>query len=287
MSVKRDISRLGIPLPLFPFLALVGFFFLYPIAKVIYLSFQSNQGQFTFSNYQTVFTFPYSHGLIGSIKLGAYSALISAIPGSLIAYMVATYAGEKVKKLLATLNGVIANTGGIPLAFMFTAAIGRGGAITKFLKMIGIDIYSGNFSLGTFNGVLLVYLYFQIPLMVIVFTPAISIIRRELREAAWSLGAPAMKFWLRVGLPLLAPSFVACLLLLFASGFSAYATANALTVGNVLLTPLQVAGLLNGNVSASQLNLGKALSGMMIVVSAIAVVPYLIINKRISKWSAS
>jgi putative spermidine/putrescine transport system permease protein len=122
--------------------------------------------------------------------------------------------------------------------------------------------------------------------MVIVFSPAIGILRRELRESAASLGASTRQFWLRIAAPLLAPSFLGCLLLLFASGFSAYATANALTVGNVLLTPLQIAGLLNGNVSASQLNLGKALATMMIVVSGLAVVPYLIIQRRVARWKS-
>ena len=284
MKAKRDATRVGIPLPLIPFILIVGFFFLYPMAHVIYLSFQSNEGLWTIANYETVFTFPYNQGLIGSVKLGVYSALLASIPGAFIAYVVTTRGSERFKRFLATLNGVIANTGGIPLAFMFTAAIGRGGAITKGLKAVGIDIYAGNFSLGTFNGVLLVYLYFQIPLMVIVFSPALGILRKEIRDAANSLGASKRKFWSRIGVPMLTPSFLACFLLLFASGFSAYATANALTVGNVLITPLQIAGLLNGNVSAAQLNLGKALSGMMIVISALAVIPYLIIQRRVSNW---
>jgi putative spermidine/putrescine transport system permease protein len=272
--------------PLLPFLFITGFFFIYPILRVIIFSFQSNEGSFTFSNYETVFTFPYNQGLIGSIKIGLYSAVIAAIPGAIIAYFVESHASLRFKRIIAALNGVIANTGGLPLAFMFIAAIGKNGAITKILKSIGFDIYAGNFALGTFNGVLLVYLYFQIPLMVIVFSPAIGILRRELRESAASLGASTRQFWLRIAAPLLAPSFLGCLLLLFASGFSAYATANALTVGNVLLTPLQIAGLLNGNVSASQLNLGKALATMMIVVSGLAVVPYLIIQRRVARWKS-
>ena len=276
--------RSRIPPLLIPFFLLVGFFFLYPVLRVVHLSFLDNDGKLTIANYKTVFTFPYNQGLIGSIKLGFLSALLAIFPGALIAYFVQMRGSEKLKRVLAALNGVIANTGGIPLAFMFTAAIGRGGIITKILKHFGFDIYSGNFSLGTFTGILIVYLYFQIPLMVIVFSPAIGIIREELRDAAATLGANQRQFWSRVGIPLLVPSFLASFLLLFASGFSAYATANALTVGNVLLTPLQIAGLLNGNVSASQLNLGKALAAMMILVAAIAVIPYLVIQKRVARW---
>ena len=258
MKQAWGLRSLRIPPLLIPFFLLVGFFFLYPVLRVVHLSFLDNDGKLTIANYKTVFTFPYNQGLIGSIKLGFLSALLAIFPGALIAYFVQMRGSEKLKRVLAALNGVIANTGGIPLAFMFTAAIGRGGIITKILKHFGFDIYSGNFSLGTFTGILIVYLYFQIPLMVIVFSPAIGIIREELRDAAATLGANQRQFWSRVGIPLLVPSFLASFLLLFASGFSAYATANALTVGNVLLTPLQIAGLLNGNVSAGQLKIGRA-----------------------------
>jgi putative spermidine/putrescine transport system permease protein len=120
--------------------------------------------------------------------------------------------------------------------------------------------------------------------MIIVFSPAITSLRREWVEAAKNLGASQFNYWYRIGFPLLLPSFIASFLLLFASGFSAYATANALTVGNVPLTPLQIGGLLDGNVSAAQLNLGKALSVVMVLISAIAVIPYLIIQRKAARW---
>ena len=167
---------------------------------------------------------------------------------------------------------------------MFVAALGLQGQLTKILKQFGWDIYAGRFSLGSFIGLLIVYLYFQLPLMVIVFSPAIVSLRKEWSEAARNLGANKYQYWLKIGIPLLFPSFIASFLLLFASGFSAYATANALTVGNLPLTPLQIGGLLDGNVSATQLNLGKALGVMMILISACAVIPYLVIQRRATKW---
>jgi putative spermidine/putrescine transport system permease protein len=182
------------------------------------------------------------------------------------------------------MSGVLANIGGVPLAFMFYAALGIQGYLTKFLKYLGWDLYAGTFSLGSFIGLLVVYLYFQLPLMIIVFSPAIVSLRREWSEAARNLGASQINYWIRIGIPLLFPSFIASFLLLFASGFSAYATANALTVGNLPLTPLQIGGLLDGNVSAAQLNLGKALGVVMIVISACAVIPYLAIQRRSAKW---
>jgi putative spermidine/putrescine transport system permease protein len=271
-------------LPALPLLLVVGYFFLFPITKLIYVSFLSNENTLTLGNFETAFKDPYKTGFINSIKIGLFSAAIAAFPGAVAAYFIETRGSSKLRRTIAVMNGVLANTGGVPLAFMFFAAIGVTGQITKILKALGWDIYAGQFSLGTFVGLLIVYLYFQLPLMIIIFSPAIVSLRREWVEAAHNLGANQFNYWRTVGIPLLFPSFVASFLLLFASGFSAYATANALTVGNLALTPLQIGGLLDGNVSASQLNLGKALSSVMILISAIAIIPYLIIQRRSARW---
>jgi putative spermidine/putrescine transport system permease protein len=271
-------------LPALPLLLIIGYFFLFPISKLIYVSFLSNENTLTLSNFVTAFKDPYKTGFINSIKIGLFSAAIAAVPGAVAAYFIETRGSSKLRRTIAVMNGVLANTGGVPLAFMFFAAIGVQGQITKILKALGWDIYAGQFSLGTFTGLLIVYLYFQLPLMIIIFSPAIVALRREWVEAAYNLGASQFNYWRTIGIPLLFPSFVASFLLLFASGFSAYATANALTVGNLPLTPLQIGGLLDGNVSATQLNLGKALSTVMVLISALAIIPYLIIQRRSSRW---
>ena len=271
-------------LPAAPLLLIVGFFFLFPIARLINVSFLSNESTFTFSNFVTATQEPYRTGFVNSIKIGLFSAAIAAFPGAIAAYFIESRGGSKLRRTIAVMSGVLANTGGIPLAFMFYAALGIQGQLTKILKFFGWDLYSGTFSLGSFLGLLIVYLYFQLPLMVIVFSPAIVSLRREWSEAARNLGANQINYWIRIGIPLLFPSFIASFLLLFASGFSAYATANALTVGNLPLTPLQIGGLLDGNVSASQLNLGKALGVVMILISACAVIPYLAIQRRSARW---
>ncbi|CAN2230285.1 COG4132 ABC-type uncharacterized transport system, permease component [Candidatus Nanopelagicaceae bacterium] len=271
-------------LPTAPLLLIVGFFFLFPIARLIHVSFLSNENTFTLSNFVTATQEPYRTGFVNSIKIGLFSAAIAAFPGAIAAYFIETRGGSKLRRTIAVMSGVLANTGGIPLAFMFYAALGIQGQLTKILKFFGWDLYAGTFSLGSFLGLLIVYLYFQLPLMVIVFSPAIVSLRREWSEAARNLGASQLNYWIRIGFPLLFPSFIASFLLLFASGFSAYATANALTVGNLPLTPLQIGGLLDGNVSASQLNLGKALGVVMILISACAVIPYLAIQRRSARW---
>ena len=270
--------------PALPLLAIIGYFFLFPIGRLIYVSFMSNENTFTLDNFRTAMQEPYRSGFINSIKIGVFSAAIAALPGAIAAYFIESRGPLKLRRTISVMSGVLANTGGVPLAFMFYAALGIQGQLTKVLKFFGWDIYAGRFSLGTFLGLLIVYLYFQLPLMVIVFSPAIIALRREWAEAARNLGASQLNYWIKIGIPLLFPSFIASFLLLFASGFSAYATANALTIGDIALTPLQIGGLLDGNVSASQINLGKALGVVMIVISAFAVIPYLAIQRRSARW---
>jgi putative spermidine/putrescine transport system permease protein len=270
--------------PALPLLAIIGFFFLFPIFRLIYVSFMSNENTFTLDNFRTTMQEPYRSGFFNSIKIGLFSAAIAALPGAVAAYFIESRGPVKLRRTISVMSGVLANTGGVPLAFMFYAALGIQGQLTKVLKFFGWDIYAGRFSLGTFLGLLIVYLYFQLPLMIIVFSPAIVALRREWAEAARNLGASQLNYWIKIGIPLLFPSFIASFLLLFASGFSAYATANALTIGDIALTPLQIGGLLDGNVSASQINLGKALGVVMIVISAFAVIPYLAIQRRSARW---
>ena len=270
--------------PALPLLAIIGYFFLFPIGRLIYVSFMSNENTFTLDNFRTTMQEPYRSGFINSIKIGLFSAAIAALPGAIAAYFIESRGPVKLRRTISVMSGVLANTGGVPLAFMFYAALGIQGQLTKVLKFFGWDIYAGRFSLATFLGLLIVYLYFQLPLMVIVFSPAIVALRREWSEAARNLGANQFNYWIKIGIPLLFPSFIASFLLLFASGFSAYATANALTIGDIALTPLQIGGLLDGNVSAAQLNLGKALGVVMIVISAFAVIPYLAIQRHSARW---
>jgi len=270
--------------PALPLFAIIGYFFLFPIGRLIYVSFMSNENTFTLDNFRTTMQEPYRSGFINSIKIGLFSAAIAALPGAIAAYFIESRGPVKLRRTISVMSGVLANTGGVPLAFMFYAALGIQGQLTKVLKFFGWDIYAGRFSLATFLGLLIVYLYFQLPLMVIVFSPAIVALRREWSEAARNLGASQLNYWIKIGIPLLFPSFIASFLLLFASGFSAYATANALTIGDIALTPLQIGGLLDGNVSAAQLNLGKALGVVMIVISAFAVIPYLAIQRHTARW---
>ena len=272
-------------LPLLPFFAFTGFFLLWPVIAVTLRSFKGNKNEWTFANYRPlIHNGPYLHAFVTSIKLSLITSVIGAFLGAFFAYVVLKYTSGKLSAVLDSISAVFANSGGVPLAFMFVAAFGVEGIVTRSLKALGWDIYAGHFTIFSFTGVVLVYSFFQIPLMILVFKPAISGLREEWLEASTNLGASQLTYWRRVAIPILMPSFVGAFFLLFAGGFSAYATARALTVGTVPLVPIIIGTLVDGNVISDQANLGAALAVGMVIVAAIAMSGYIWAQRATTKW---
>lgn len=269
---------------LIPFFIFSAIFIGLPTGSVVVNAFRGNSNEWTFENLRVAFGDVYFTSLIGSLQLGFTSALTGAVIGLAISYAVAISGRKKLQRIVSTASGVFANTGGVPLAFFFIAAIGNYGLVTVSLQKLGIDIYSGNFTLFGFSGLVIVYLYFQIPLMIIVTYPAIEGIRNEWREAAVNLGATKTMYWRYVGIPILTPAFTGAFLLLFANAFAAYATANVLTSGTLPLLPIQIGSLVNGNVVADQVNVGMAMGLEMIIVVSVTMGGYIYLDRRTSKW---
>jgi len=272
-------------LPLLPFLAFTSFFLIWPVVAVTIRSFHGNKGEWTLANYTPILHHgPYFHAFVVSLKLSLMTAIIGSILGALFAYVVVKYAHGRFGAVIDSISAVFANSGGVPLAFMFIAAFGVEGVVTKAFKSLGWDIYAGHFTIFSFTGVVLVYSFFQIPLMVLVFKPAIAGLRKEWEEASTNLGASHLTYWRRVAVPILTPSFVGAFFLLFAGGFSAYATARALTVGTVPLVPIIIGTLVDGNVISDQANLGDALAVGMIFVATIVMAGYIWAQRAAAKW---
>jgi putative spermidine/putrescine transport system permease protein len=219
-----------------------------------------------------------------SLVLSALAALVGVIAGGIAAYLVLRPGMPRgVRSLVTSFSAVAANFAGVPLAFAFIATLGSLGIITVWLKSVGVDLYGMGFSLYSLPGLVLVYAYFQIPLMIIVFTPALEALRREWREAAENLGASAFDYWRHVGLPILLPSLLSAFILLFGNAFSAYATPYALTSGIVALVPVEISNVLSGNVMISQ-QTGAALALGMIVVMVAVMGVYALAARRIGRW---
>ena len=271
-----------------PFTAYVVLGLIIPMIAVAVGAFQDpDTGAWTFHNIDIATHGVYLTGFRESIILSVLSAVLPAIFGLLIAYAISTARGRggaALRQVTITASGVFANFGGVPLAFLFIATLGSSGLATQWLTDLGFNPYDHGFSLYTLVGVVIVYMYFQIPLMVLVILPALEGLRPAWREAAQNLGARTWDYWRFVGGPVLLPSFLGCVLLLFGSALSAYATAEALTTGTIPLTAIQIGSFLNGNVIAGQENIGKALGLGMVVIIAVAMVLYVALQRRSAKW---
>ncbi len=220
-----------------------------------------------------------------SLQLSFISASIGAVIGALVA--VAVVRLDTVRGLRSTVVGysaVAANMGGIPLAFAFLAAFGMQGLATRLLREINVDIIGWGFRISDFWGIVLVYLYFQIPLMTLVLVPALDGLRRTWAEAAQSLGASSAQYWRLVALPILTPALLGGFLLLVANAFAAYATAFALSSGGSRLVPVQIRFFLQGDTITGKTNLGYALAAWMVIITGLLVTGFQLLMRRAERW---
>lgn len=272
---------------LLPFLTVAFLFLVWPAYAVVLQAFQGADGGFTLDNVATATQAQYRSAFLTSGLLSLVTALIGGVLGTLLTYAVSTLERPRfLKSAMSTFSGVASQFGGVPLAFAFVASIGSAGLLTSLLAKIGIDLYGTGFSLLSFAGLVIVYLYFQIPLMLIIMTPAVEGLRRSWREAADGLGASTFQYWARVGIPLLTPAFIGGVVLLFANAFAAYATAQVLTSGSVNLVPIQIGFFVQGNVFAGQSQVGYALALGMIVVVSVALAINIVLQRRVARWAS-
>ncbi|MCY0925446.1 ABC transporter permease subunit [Streptomyces sp. H27-H1] len=222
---------------------------------------------------------PYLGSLIGSVQLSGLTALVAGVLGVLIAQAVVTSPSRALRGAALTASGVLANFGGVPLAFAFIATVGISGVVTQLADLTGLG-----WNLYSFTGLTVVYLYFLTPLMVLVTVPALDGLRPQWREAAQNSGASGRQFWRHVGLPVLAPSLLGGFVLLFGTAFAAHATAAALVGGSVPLVTLKIADALSGNVLTGQENVALALGLDMIVIAGLVMAVYLPLQRRSARW---
>jgi putative spermidine/putrescine transport system permease protein len=247
-------------------------------------AFKGKEGGWTLDNVRLLFHQPYIHAYWVSIQVSGITAILGGVLGVGIAYAAIRDGTPRwVRSIFTTFSGVAANFGGIPLAFAFISTFGTIGVVTSFLRdHFNYDL-SQHVALYTKLGVEFVYLYFQIPLMILVIAPAIDGLRREWREAASNLGASPIQFWRFVGVPVLMPSILGAVILLFGNAFAAYATAYSLTTGTVPLVPLLIGAYYQGNVLDNP-HLAQAMAFGMFVVLAAMMLIYIPLQRRSARW---
>ncbi len=273
-------------LGLVPFLLFCLLFELLPAIIIIQGSFTDNTtGALTLDNYHRMLSQASNlHAFQTSISISIVTALLGGVIGGLAAYGVYNLRTGWLRNFLIGFSSIAANFAGVPLAFAFVATLGVTGFVTVAIhSWLHVSLYDLGFSIYQFWGLVLVYTYFQLPLMILVTLPALSALRPEWREAATNLGASNFTYWRRVGLPILLPSLIAATMLLFANSFGAFATAFSLAQDNINLVPILINFVVNGNVTID-FGLGNALAVGMIVVLLIVVSLYTAMVRRVNVW---
>ena len=271
-------------LGLVPFAVFALAFLGVPTVKLIVGSFQDSTGAFTLDNYGDFGSKLVFSAYETSIEISLVTAIAAAVFGFLLAYAVISGGLPKpIRAVVMTFSGVASNFAGIPLALAFIFTIGRAGLITVLLRGIGVDPYKAGFVLYSKIGLELVYFYFQLPLMILVIAPAIDGLKRDWREASENLGASSFQFWRYIAFPVLLPSLLGSVMLLFGNAFGAQATAYQLTGGLINLVTLLIGDQLSGDVLHTP-GKGFALAVGMIVVMAVALAGYAILQRRAERW---
>ena len=278
---------MGALLGVVPFFTYTTIFLLVPTFIVVVGAFLDGKSRPTLGNLAALGQPQIVSAFMNSVLLSAVTAVLGAVFGALLAYAVSTAReGGPLRRMMTSLCGVLAQFGGVTLAFAFMATVGAQGFLTPWLKNIGINLAGSTWLYEPDKGLMLVYTYFQIPLMLIVFLPAVEGLRPQWREAAESLGGSTWHYWRHVGGPILAPSFIGAMLLLFTNAFSAYATAEALISQGSPLITLQIGGTLSSEVILGQENIGKAMALGMVAIVAVVMTLYVVLERRTSRWLA-
>lgn len=268
-----------------PFFLFGAMFLGLPLAFLAFGSVADNAtGAPTVDNYAALATPLVVNAFRNSIEISLVTAIAGGILGfALAAAVILGGLPPILRNALMTFSGVASNFSGIPLALAFTYTLSTTGLLTILLKNMGLDIYGGDFTIFSKLGLELVYLYFQFPLMVLIIAPAIDGLKPEWREAAENMGATGRQYWRRVALPILMPTLLGSMILLFGNSFGAYATAYQLTGGQIPLVPLAIGNQISGDV-LHNVGLGYAMAMGMVVVMAISITAYTWLQRRSERW---
>lgn len=256
-----------------------------PTLLVVIGAFTDAGGHPTLSNLSILSQHNVVNAYLTSVSISATTAVLGGLLGFFLAYAALHESALRwLRPVLITFSGVASNFAGVPLAYAFIATLGVTGSVTVLLRdLLHLNLYDAGLSLYTFAGLALVYLYFQVPLMVLLMVPTLQGLRREWREASESLGASSWQFWRWVGIPILTPAVLGAALLLFGNAFGAYATAYALAQGGINLVSILIGYYVAGNVTFDP-NAADAMASGMIVIMSACIAIFAVLQRRSSRW---
>jgi putative spermidine/putrescine transport system permease protein len=286
---KSSRRRSAVWLGLTPFAIYVVLFLAIPAVLAVGSGFFTSTGSFTFANFSALADPSVQSDYLGTLGLSAATAIVGAIIGALICFaLLGTKPDGVLRTIIDSASSVLAQFGGVMLAFAFIVTIGANGIITQWLIQAGLvknifNNFNGNTLIYQVPGLAIPYLYFQIPLMVLTFMPAMEGLKATWGEANATLGGTRFTYWTRIGFPILAPAFFGSVILLFANSFSSYATAAALISQGGLIS-LDIRGFINSETVVGHQNAAGVLALAMVVTMIIVMWLYSLLERRASRW---
>jgi len=278
---RRSFTWLG----LVPFFLFAALFIFLPAAFLVVGSFQGPDDQFTLQNYADLTSTEFIVGAFrNSLEISAVTAIFGASFGFVLAYaLISSGTPGWIRTPFLTFAGVASNFAGVPLALAFVFTFGNLGLVTVALRELGIDIYSSGFTLYSKLGLEMTYMYFQLPLMILIIAPAIEGMKKEWREASENLGASSFHYWRYVAFPILLPSLLGTMILLFGNAFGAHATAFQLTGGTINIVTIVIGSQIRGDVLHNP-GLGYAMAMGMVIIMAGSITAYSLLQRRSERW---
>jgi iron(III) transport system permease protein len=213
--------------------AFFGLFLIYPLIRLFYDTFTTDQGNFTLMNFSGFFTDSfYLKCLVNSLLLGVATVITTSILGIAIAFLLMRYdfPGRSLFSYLTIIPMIMPPMVGV-MGFVFI--LGRAGTVNVILMDYLGFLKPINFMYGI-QGVLLVETLHLFPLMTLSIVDALGKISPSLDEAAESVGSRGLrKFW-DITFPLTTPGYVSGALLVFIWTFADFATPLVVGVSELL-----------------------------------------------------
>ncbi|EGR1343405.1 ABC transporter permease subunit [Vibrio parahaemolyticus] len=242
------------------------FFYLFQLAPMIWVLFNSfiYDGEFALDNYIEVLDSAFMLQAFGnSLWLSVWSSIFGLAIATLLVSSLRRV-DSKLRDAVIAFTNMSSNFAGVPLSFAFVIILGTNGAITLLLKQYGL---LGGFDLYGKWGLLAIYIYFQIPLAVLLLYPAFDALSDDWQAAAALLGASTSQYWAKVALPVLSPALFGTFIILIANAIGAYASVYALTSGNYNVITIRIASLVSGDLFLEP-NLAAAISVILMALLA-------------------
>lgn len=278
-GLLKKIKKLFYLAPTIPFFVLVIAFLILPFISMVKSSLTDpDTGAFSFINYSLCFT---KQAYFMSIRNSLRITLIATAVVMVVSFFVAlaVYSVFSAKRWFMPILNISQNFAGFPLAFAFILMLGKQGFFRALFSAFGSNLLQ-NYKLETYDGIIPIYIWFGIPLCVLLLLPGFDAVHKEWKEASTLLGCSSAGFWTRIGIPNIMPTFLGTLSIVFADSITTYTTVYTIMQSNAALLPVKIGQMFSGDLKA-QTEVGCALSVIMILI-ILAVMVLCNIGKSIS-----